>query len=134
MAKINIKEVIEKIQTSASVKNVYGEPFVVEGRTIIPVARVSYAFGGGGGGGGPVPAPETETGQGETTPMAGGYGEGIGGGMTSTPVGLIEITPAETRFIPFRRWQQIAAAFMGGLLFGLMITGRRKAIVEKSGH
>ncbi len=36
----------ERIQTAASVKTVYGDPIAAEGKTIIPVARVRYGFGG----------------------------------------------------------------------------------------
>ncbi len=39
----------ERVQRTASVKTVYGDPIAAEGRTIIPVARVRYGFGGGGG-------------------------------------------------------------------------------------
>ena len=41
--------IAERVQTTASVNAIYGEPVSAEGKTIIPVARVRYAFGGGGG-------------------------------------------------------------------------------------
>ena len=44
-----IQSISERVQTTASVKAVYGEPITAEGKTIIPVARVRYGFGGGGG-------------------------------------------------------------------------------------
>ncbi len=43
------RNITDKLQTSASVKTVYGEPVTAEGKTIIPVARVRYGFGAGGG-------------------------------------------------------------------------------------
>jgi len=39
----------EHLQLGRSVRNVYGDPVVVGGRTVIPIARVSYGFGAGGG-------------------------------------------------------------------------------------
>ena len=37
------------LRVGASVRNVYGEPVVAGGRTVIPIARVGYGFGAGGG-------------------------------------------------------------------------------------
>ena len=39
----------DQLQVGASVRNVYGDPVDVGGRTVIPIARVSYGFGAGGG-------------------------------------------------------------------------------------
>ena len=39
----------DQLQVGASVRNVYGDPVDVRGRTVIPIARVSYGFGAGGG-------------------------------------------------------------------------------------
>jgi len=39
----------EGLAQSANVKTVYGEPIVSSGRTVIPVARIAWGFGGGGG-------------------------------------------------------------------------------------
>ena len=39
----------DHLQVGASVRNVYGDPVDVGGRTVIPIARVSYGFGAGGG-------------------------------------------------------------------------------------
>ena len=43
------QSILDRLGNSASVKNVYGEPIVAEGKTIIPVAKVGYGFGGGSG-------------------------------------------------------------------------------------
>ena len=40
---------IEPLSKSATVKSVYGEPITANGKTIIPVARIAYGFGGGSG-------------------------------------------------------------------------------------
>ena len=44
-----LKTIADGFQSSATVKNVYGEPISKGDTTVIPVARLSYAFGGGGG-------------------------------------------------------------------------------------
>jgi len=53
---INPKEMMEtlvdRFAVTAKVQNVFGEPIEAHGKTIIPVARVSYRLGAGGGGGG----------------------------------------------------------------------------------
>jgi hypothetical protein len=46
------QSIVERLQASASVKTIYGEPVAAEGKTIIPVARVAYGFGAGSGSGG----------------------------------------------------------------------------------
>jgi hypothetical protein len=65
----------DHLQVGASVRNVYGDPVNIGGRTVIPIARVSYGFGAGGRVGGNGDA-ESERG-----------GSGGGAGMTARPVG-----------------------------------------------
>ncbi len=81
-----LASISDKLKVSADVKVVYGEPQVIEGKTIIPVAVASYGFGAGAGGG--------------TGPQGEGSGAGGGGGMRVKPVGVVEITAERTRFIP----------------------------------
>ena len=73
-----VATISERLKASADVKVVYGEPQVIEGRTIIPVAVASYGFGAG----------------------VGEQGSGGGGGVRVKPIGCIEITAERTRFIP----------------------------------
>ena len=40
-----LESMAERVAASASVKNVYGEPVVTGNRTVIPAAKVRYAFG-----------------------------------------------------------------------------------------
>jgi hypothetical protein len=42
----------ESVLGQASVKAIYGEPISAQGKTVIPVARVMYAYGAGAGAGG----------------------------------------------------------------------------------
>jgi uncharacterized spore protein YtfJ len=44
-----LKSTIEPLQNSAVVKSVFGQPVSAQGKTIIPVARIAYGFGGGSG-------------------------------------------------------------------------------------
>ena len=104
----------DHLQVGASVRNVYGDPVNIGGRTVIPIARVSYGFGAGGRAGGNGDA-ESERG-----------GSGGGAGMTARPVGALEITEAGTRFIPFIDPARLGMALIVGFLIGLTI-GRRPA-------
>lgn len=100
-----IQSMQERLQTSGSVKNVYGEPIVAGGRTILPVARIGYGFGAGRGG------REEE-------------GGGGGGGVGARPAGVFEISEAGTRFIPAAAGRKLAiaaaAGFVSGVLFAVM--------------
>ena len=112
-----LKNISERIQSSASVKVVYGEPIVAEGKTIIPVARVRYGFGGGGGSQGGEPTTE----EGQTHPQTGG-----GGGVDVTPVGFIEVTPDETRYVSIEDRKRIIRAILFGTLLGFFLLWRRR--------
>jgi uncharacterized spore protein YtfJ len=99
----------DQLQIGASVRNVYGDPVDVGGRTVIPIARVSYGFGAGGGARGSEEA-ESERG-----------GSGGGAGMSARPVGALEITEAGTRFIPFVDPARLGIALIVGFLIGLTV-------------
>lgn len=114
------RKVTERLETSASVKTVYGEPLSIEGKTIIPVAKVRYGFGAGGGSGVTV-GEDYESGA-----SAEGYGGGGGGGIEVTPIGIIEITAGETRFIPFQEKRRIIRVLVIGALIALFLLRRRK--------
>lgn len=82
---------IEQIRDAASWRSVFGEPQVVDDRTIIPVAQVGYGFGLGFGRG--EPAPEETDG-----PEEGAEGGGGGGGASAKPLGVIVVTPEDVYF------------------------------------
>jgi uncharacterized spore protein YtfJ len=105
-----LRTIGESFQSSATVKNVYGEPISRADRTVIPVARVSYAFGGGGGGR-----------EGEQAAPGGGGG----GRMSAIPAGAIEITSTGTRFVHFLDWRKLAAEVAVSCALGFMIGGWR---------
>ena len=116
-----IKGIADRVQNSASVKSVYGDPIVAEGKTIIPVARVKYGFGGGGGSG--TRPPDPDSGNGDASE---GMGGGGGGGVSVTPVGMIEITPGETRYVSFEDRRRIIGALLIGFLVALFLLRRRR--------
>ena len=108
--------IIERIKATARVETIYGESRAVDGRSIIPVARLRYGFGGGGGQG---PAPSEE---GETEAPGGGGG---GGGVDLSPVGFLVISPEGERFVPIPlRMRELAGAVLGGFLLGFIVARR----------
>src|ERR1700723_2717102 len=97
----------ESILGKASVKAIYGEPISANSKTIIPVAKIMYGYGAGAGTGG----------MGDST--ARGEGGGGGGGVRAVPVGVIEISDQETRFVPISSRRKVAGAVMGGVVMGM---------------
>ena len=98
----------EGLQTSANVKTIFGEPIKAEGRTIIPVARVAYGFGGG-------PAAEGENSSVEKA--AGG-----GGGVSARPLGIFEVSGETTRFIPAESaWKKEGFFLLAGFGLGYLL-------------
>ena len=113
--------IAERFATTATVKQVFGEPIERTGRTIVPVARVQYGLGGGFGGG-------EQEGAAAGRPRAAGGGGG-GGGVKARPAGVLEITDTGTRFIRFVDPTDIVKACVGGLVALLLVrrlTRRRR--------
>ena len=118
---MNVQETLEalaeRLQTTG-VRTIFGEPISAEGRTIIPVARVAYGFGGGGGLSGTRPDHSRDV---------NGEGAGGGGGVRAVPAGIVEITAGQTRFLRFDDWRPLAAAAAIGFGLGVVLskwTGR----------
>jgi len=118
---VEIQKYIESIpvslSTTANVKTIFGEPVEAHGRTIIPVARIQYGFGGGSGGG--------SMGA-ESDGHRHGEGGGGGGGVLCLPMGVIEISATETRFLPIRRFhpRRLAGAVLAGFVLGWLFSRR----------
>ena len=115
---MNIQEysqfVMERLQQSASVKTVYGETIVAEGKSIIPVGRVAYWFGAGSG------QPKKVEGEVSREERA------VGGcGVYAKPVGVVEITKDETRFVPIEDTRKLAAILLLGFFLGIMVGSGR---------
>jgi uncharacterized spore protein YtfJ len=100
-----VERMAERLGGKASVSAVFGDPIERDGLTIIPVARVRWAFGGGAGSG-PVAVGPGRDGIGAGAPLgdltssATSSGSGGGGGVTADPVGYLEIGPDGASFIP----------------------------------
>lgn len=117
------KTISERLQTSATVKTVYGDPVVAEGKTIIPVARVRFGFGAGFG-------EEHTGGEGVSGNAEADKGGGGGGGVEVRPVGFIEITPGETRYVSIEGRRTAARLAFFGLLAAFLLLRRRSKHVE----
>jgi len=98
-----LESMFEPLTRSASVKSVYGEAIAANGKTIIPVARVAYGFGGG---------------RGRKHQEADAEGEGGGGGVYAVPIGVVEVTDTETRFVPLHDKRALAGAVLVGFCLG----------------
>ena len=105
----------ESVLTQANVKTIFGEPIEAQGKTIIPVAKITYGYGAGAGTGG----------VGDTS--AKGEGGGGGGGVRAVPIGVIEVSGQPTRFVPISDRKKLSAAVALGFVLGaLMSRGRRR--------
>lgn len=101
------ERIVTRLTENASVETVYGDPVERGDRTLIPVAKVAYGFGGGSG--------EDE----EST------GFGGGGGVSATPVGALEVGPDGTRFVRYDDRRGLLGAALLGVVVGLVL-GRRR--------
>jgi uncharacterized spore protein YtfJ len=102
----------DRLGTAATVKSVYGDPIHAEGRTVVPVAKLSYGFGAGGGA-------RREQAQ---------EGGGGGAGLSASPAGVLEISASGTRFIAFCNRRDLGIGFGLGLLLGAMLFSRSKRV------
>ncbi len=100
-----LKELLQEItgiSEKANVDMVFGAPQEVSGRTLIPVAEVSYGFGAGFGSGPHHVDQEPDADITETTPekheAAGGGGGG--GGAKVRPIAYIEVDSAGAKIVP----------------------------------
>jgi len=114
------QSIIDRLQGSAVVKTVFGDPITAEGKTIIPVAKVGYCFGVGIG-----PPPIILRKESEHHPEGKDTG-GMGGAFRTKPLGVLEITSEETKFIPIEERTKLAGALLIGLFLGLMIAKRSR--------
>jgi uncharacterized spore protein YtfJ len=112
-----IESIVERLQHSATVRSVFGDPIERGDRTVVPVARVAFGFGGGYGSGG------------EETSETSGQGGGGGGGASATPVGALEITDEGTRFVRFDERRRSLGLLVVGLVAGMLL-GKRSSKME----
>jgi uncharacterized spore protein YtfJ len=103
----------ESVLGQANVKTIYGEPISAHEKTIIPVAKIMYGFGAGAGTG--------DLGEKNTR----GEGGGGGGGVRAIPVGVIEVSREQTRFVPISDKRKLVGAVLAGVGFGMWWSWRR---------
>ena len=120
-----LEKMASQFGQNASAKNVYGDPVQVGDKTIIPVARIAYGLGGGYGHGNKKnkrPQPEN------VNQADGGTGEGAGGGggMYAKPIGVYEITPGTTKFIPVTGSKRLLIAIAIGFLIRGWLHSKRR--------
>ena len=139
-----IENAMQMLRERLSVTTVYGDPVIAEGITVIPVSKVSFAFGGGGGSAPRGVSDETLAGNGDAASQAGGGG-GMGGGGMVEPLGYIEISKTGSRWVPleppraeiFLRLLAIAPALLpvgkgrGGLLRRLILLVAGQAVLRQ---
>ncbi len=92
------------LRKEANVNACFGEPVTVEGRTVIPIARVGYGLGMGAG---RAPTAEAE----EELEMGVG-GSGGAGAVMGSPLGVLEVTSQETRVEPVIDRQMVSIVSM----------------------
>jgi uncharacterized spore protein YtfJ len=119
-----LRESVEKMRSSGKAETVFGPPRKENGRTIIPVARVSFGFGGGYGSAGAAQKGKPGAKQrSKTVPKNGDSGLGGGGGMRIIPAGMFEVSEEGARFRPVRGpMATTALTLAGGVLVGMLLS------------
>ena len=111
-----------RIDERATVEAVFGEAVHEDGRTIIPVAKVTYGFGFGGG-------RDAKKGPEEERPREGG-----GGGVSVRPVAILEMDSKASRVTPIIDLNRLA--LVGTLLVAwnvFWVTLTIRAIKKRGG-
>ena len=106
---------VARLPSQADVDAVFGKPATVEGRTVIPAAEVTYAFGVG--------AERSSAGIGLGDAHVSGADEGSAS-IRSRPIALIEVTPERTTVRPvvdFRRLVPRLLLFAGWSAFWIAL-------------
>lgn len=99
------------IKDAGTVERVFGQPQTVGERMVIPVAEVRTCLGFGFGSG--------RKSEREDAPK--GEGGGGGGGVMARPVGVVEVTPEGTNFVPIESPHRSVGLVLLGLGLGLLL-------------
>jgi uncharacterized spore protein YtfJ len=113
------------LREKADVNTCFGAPVTVEGRTVIPIAKVAYGFGMGVGRG---IATEEENPE-ETSDGTGGGGAG---GVMAHPLAAIEVTSEGVLVDPIIDKQKVALA--GILLSGWLVFWLAQVLIRIFGQ
>ena len=121
-----ISDVARGFQERLSVNTVYGQPISADGVTVVPVARISFAYGGGGGGGSGTGAEENSAGG-----TGSGGGGGGGGGGSVRPAGYIEITANGSRWVAVERSPTEQMLRLATVLIASLPVGGRRGLLGR---
>jgi uncharacterized spore protein YtfJ len=116
-----LEQLYDKIESSAKTDVVFASPQKHDGLTIIPVASVGWRFGSGIGTNRPKEQKEAQRGM------------GVGGTMSVSPVGFIEVKQGSAKFRPIVAFDSILKMqLVGGLIaLGVIsLLGRRRMMKE----
>jgi len=119
----SMQALVDRLHDTGKAETVFGLSREEHGRTIVPVARVSYGFGGGFGVAGAKKkrgkAVEQYSTDGE--PHA-DEGAGGGGGVNVMPIGAFEVTDSGVQFVPVAKSTVgTAGILLAGVLTGVAI-------------
>lgn len=108
------ERLVHEIGAGLDTTTIFGEPRMLDGKAIIPVASIQYA-GGGGGGGGETAGEESGT---DVESASGGEGFGGGFGVMAKPLGVIEVEHDGVRWVPVVDYSRLALVWsvIGGML------------------
>jgi uncharacterized spore protein YtfJ len=118
-----LQKIGQTLGSTANVRAVFGEPVQAAGKTVVPVAKVAYGFGGGFGSGHGRHGAGGERPEGREGEAGGG-----GGGVRAFPAGALEITESGARFVPFTDTRALGLAFAAGMLLGALAFARRRRV------
>jgi uncharacterized spore protein YtfJ len=122
-----IDSAVAHLRTRAEMKTVYGEPVVINGKTVIPVAKITLGAAGAGGAGGAGLKQREPHDASEREPVAAATGNGTAS-VAARPVGVVEISDHKTRFVAFGQTKRLAIAAVAGSGLGVVLgwmLGRR---------
>ena len=106
-----IETVCPHLEQMVKTETVVGDPIQVQGKTLIPLIRVTFGvFGGGAMGQGEGTGKGTK---GEGTGHGEGKGGGTGGGLKLTPVAVVCIDDKGVTVFPIEGKKSIADAIVG---------------------
>jgi uncharacterized spore protein YtfJ len=111
-------DALADLRKRANVDAVFGKPVAAEGRTVIPVAEVTYAF-------------EVEIDEEVEADSTEGGGGGSGG-LDVRPVAVVEVTPENAWVRPIVDEQKLA--FAGALLVGWAVFWVARTLVRIFGQ
>lgn len=111
---------LKRLVEHVGVRAVFGEPIQAHGRTLVPVAKVTYGFGFGGG---QRHRHEQDEDQEEEREHDQGGGGGAGG--VARPVAVVEIRDDRTRVLPVWDANRLALAALAVVAWAVFWATRR---------